>query len=72
MLVAFPNAPSHYGTLADRPQNAAGSRNNPLRSTTHILRTPGAARDGPARCVYFCSRTMMRDSGLFARASNRT
>ena len=34
MLVAFPNAPSHCGTVADWPQATAGRRVNILRSTT--------------------------------------
>ena len=37
MLVAFPNAPSHCSTVADRAQNEAGSRNHILRSTTPAL-----------------------------------
>ena len=34
MLAAFPGTASHCSTVADRPQNAAGSRTNILRSTT--------------------------------------
>jgi hypothetical protein len=34
MLAAFPGAPSHCSTMADRCQDASGSRTNILRSTT--------------------------------------
>jgi len=45
MLGAFPDAPSHCSTVADRPQDAAGRRTNILRSTTLSVRA-GLPGDG--------------------------
>jgi len=48
MLVAFPNAPSHCSTVADRPQDASGSRTNILRSTTKTLQSPCSVTENPS------------------------